>query len=554
MRAEPDAAAELARRCGGLPLALRLAGARLAHRPRWRVADLVRRLRAQTLPELAVEERSVADAFALSYGQLPEPAHRMFRLLGLYPAATFDVLGAAALAGVPAEDAQATLDDLVDVHLVEEPERDVYRLHDLLREFAAQLAAELPGAERREALAAVLDLQTHAAAAVMPAFFRESSDRDLGHPAPLRPDLLAEIRDPAARFERERRHLGAFVDAAAASGHPEYAWWLPRAAWWCLYNHGVGHELTALFRQAMTIVEGNGDLTGQATVANYLASGYTRAADFGRALELLRLSVRLRDQTGRHDAKISPLGNIAGIHHMQARFAESLAAAREARRLSLITGETGRSWVPLFYLAIGCLRLGRYDEALHYHRLQLLTAIDHREESLVIAALLYLQRVRCRQGSVPVAVARRHLTFVLRRARQRGLLPVQADAHTELGRLLRAEGRFAEATAAHQEAVSIARRMGDPRHEAEYLNDFGETCRAAGDLGQARELHERVLTVVMTVPQGYEEARAAAGLGDCRAGSDPAAARRLWTTALESFRRMGVPEQYEVEKRLQECR
>ncbi|MEU4425496.1 BTAD domain-containing putative transcriptional regulator, partial [Actinoplanes sp. NPDC024001] len=42
--AEPEAAAEVVRRCGGLPLAIRLAGARLAHRPRWRVADLVRRL------------------------------------------------------------------------------------------------------------------------------------------------------------------------------------------------------------------------------------------------------------------------------------------------------------------------------------------------------------------------------------------------------------------------------------------------------------------------------------------------------------------------------
>src|SRR5699024_348365 len=65
--AEPEAAAEVVRRCGGLPLAIRLAGARLAHRPRWRVADLVRRLGESALPELAAEDRTVASAFALSY-------------------------------------------------------------------------------------------------------------------------------------------------------------------------------------------------------------------------------------------------------------------------------------------------------------------------------------------------------------------------------------------------------------------------------------------------------------------------------------------------------
>jgi DNA-binding SARP family transcriptional activator/tetratricopeptide (TPR) repeat protein len=550
--AEPLAAAEVVRHCGGLPLALRLAGARLAHRPRWRVADLVDRLGAAPLPELAAENRSVADAFALSYAPLAGPARQMFRLLGLCPGPSFDVLAAAALAGVSRRDAQDALDDLVDVHLVEEPERDVYRLHDLLREYAAALAAELPEAEQRAALIQALDLQVHATAATMPVYFRQNSDRDLGAPAPLRPDLIDAVRDPAARFERERPHLAAFVEAAAGCGRPEYVWWIPRVAWWYMYSHGFSREMMDLLHQAIAIVENGRDPTGHATLANYLASGYMRAADYARGLELLRLSIRLRDQVGRHDAKVSPLANVAAIQHQLCHFAEAVEAAREARRLSALTGETIRGRSLVFNLGQSSFRLGRYAEALYYHRLHLLTGMEHRDETVVLTALAYLQRIRRREGSMTIAVAHRHLDFLLRRVTHHGLLPMEAHLRNDLGVLLRAESRLVEAVAEHQEAVRIARRVGDPQYEAEFLNEFGHTCRAAGDLAQARELYEQVLTVAMTVPQGFEEARAAAGIAECLVGTDPEQARRSWTTALAAFRRMGVPERFEVEKRLGE--
>jgi signal transduction histidine kinase len=130
--AEPEAAVEVVRRCGRLPLAIRLAGARLAHRPRWRVADLLRRLSESALPELAAEDRTVASAFALSYEQLPDRAQRMFRLLGLHPGERFEALAVAALTDEPLDRARDLLDDLLDVHLVEEPEPVALRSDEVL--------------------------------------------------------------------------------------------------------------------------------------------------------------------------------------------------------------------------------------------------------------------------------------------------------------------------------------------------------------------------------------------------------------------------------------
>jgi DNA-binding SARP family transcriptional activator len=157
--AEPEAAAEVVRRCGRLPLAIRLAGSRLAHRQRWRVADLVRRLgeHGAALPELAAEQRTVVSAFALSYGQLAESQQACFRLLGLYPGERFDAAAAAALTGVALDEAEDLLDDLVDMHLLEEPEPGVFRLHDLMREYAATLAAQDPEDVRRAALAGLTE-------------------------------------------------------------------------------------------------------------------------------------------------------------------------------------------------------------------------------------------------------------------------------------------------------------------------------------------------------------------------------------------------------------
>jgi len=149
--AEPEAAQEVVQLCGRLPLALRIAATRLAHRPSWTVAALADRLRAGSdrLAELTVADRGVGAAFALSYGQLAAAQQRLFRLLGLHPGADFDAWSAAALAEVPVREAEALLEALVDAHLMQPAGPGRYTFHDLLREYARGLAPDDPHAPRR---------------------------------------------------------------------------------------------------------------------------------------------------------------------------------------------------------------------------------------------------------------------------------------------------------------------------------------------------------------------------------------------------------------------
>ncbi|MEV1243704.1 BTAD domain-containing putative transcriptional regulator [Nonomuraea sp. NPDC049750] len=143
LAAERDAARELARACGYLPLALRVAAAGVLGRPAGGIAGQVRRLAGTRLSLLAVNgdpHAAVRGAFDLSYRRLDPPSRRLFRLLGLVPGPTFTAETAAALSGAPPGETDLLLCRLAAAHLIEEGEPGRYTFHDLMREYARERA------------------------------------------------------------------------------------------------------------------------------------------------------------------------------------------------------------------------------------------------------------------------------------------------------------------------------------------------------------------------------------------------------------------------------
>ncbi|MFB9474062.1 BTAD domain-containing putative transcriptional regulator [Nonomuraea salmonea] len=139
----PQVLANMVRRCGLLPLALRLTAARLRSHPRWTVGRLLTRLTAprQRLSELAAGERSVATAFEMSYRRLTDEHRRAYRLLGTRAPVDFGVEVAAALLDTSTPAAEHALEGLLDGHLLSEPVPGRYRFHDLVRDHAACVMA-----------------------------------------------------------------------------------------------------------------------------------------------------------------------------------------------------------------------------------------------------------------------------------------------------------------------------------------------------------------------------------------------------------------------------
>lgn len=128
--------------CGRVPLAVRLAASRLAHRPQWSVGTLAGKLAAAADP-------GIATALAVSYDHLPPDEQRIVRLLGAsHPGPDFDAYAVAAAADVHPDEADRLLENLLDAHMLEQRSGDRYSFHDLVRRYARRLAPDEAAAER----------------------------------------------------------------------------------------------------------------------------------------------------------------------------------------------------------------------------------------------------------------------------------------------------------------------------------------------------------------------------------------------------------------------
>jgi len=174
-RLDPDTAKRIVALCGHLPLAVRVAGAKLAAKRHWPPARVAQRLsdERRRLDELRIGDLDVRASIAAGYRARTASQRRALRLLGLLATADFPAWVATALLDVDQPTAELLLDGLVDAHLVHVARRDDtgvrYRLHDLTRLFAVeQLYAEEPPGARRAALGRLLAARARHPADVRP--------------------------------------------------------------------------------------------------------------------------------------------------------------------------------------------------------------------------------------------------------------------------------------------------------------------------------------------------------------------------------------------------
>jgi DNA-binding SARP family transcriptional activator/tetratricopeptide (TPR) repeat protein len=538
--AEPAAALEVVRRCGCLPLAIRLAGARLAHRSRWRVSDLLRRLSEAALPELAAEDRTVAAAFALSYEHVPERARGVFRLLGLHPGEQFDVLSVAALTDLPVTDAEDIVDILVDAHLLDEPEPGLFRLHDLLREFAATLAGA-DDTDRVEPVRRLLDFQLHVTAGAVVERGDHMLSSHLGARRPRRPDLVAAAGTGWDRLERDRSDLARFVTAALASGLVDFAWLLPRSAWFFLWTRGYHEDIKLSHGRGLTFAREVGDDLAAGIMLNYLASAEARTGDTDRAIAHCEEALAIHLAQGDPGFAAQIQSNLATLHEGCGQPQRSIDLARAA---IVVLNRRGRDAVvssPLGSIGASLVVQGHLDEALRMHRRQLLLAIQTGRELRVANALLYIAACRRRMGHPPRVVERR-LQAALRMFRRVANTAGEAQALNEIGATRRAAGRTAEAIAHHEAALALIIGIGDRRWEAVIRNDLGRGLEDAGDHRAAARSYRTALQIAVASKISFEEGRALHALGRL----DPADAEDHWRRALAIFERIGAPERHDV--------
>ncbi|HEY4019681.1 MAG TPA: BTAD domain-containing putative transcriptional regulator [Pseudonocardiaceae bacterium] len=297
--AEPAAADELARLCGHLPLALRIAAANLSTRNEVSLSEYVAELQqGNRLAALAVEgddQTAVRAAFDLSYSQLPQEAAFLFRQLGLVPGPDFNAYSAAALVDTGLANADQLLGQLLAASLVQDIGPERYQLHDLMRYYAVQRgAAEDSPAVRDSALERLRSLYFQATSAASN-IIEPVRDPPAG-PARLPEVVLPEFADRAAAsawVELEDRNLHALVNHAAENGPNPYAWHIADAMTSPLALAPRFGEWVTVSQTGLRAAEQAGDREGEGIMLISLGHAYNTTGRVDLAIEILSRALTL---------------------------------------------------------------------------------------------------------------------------------------------------------------------------------------------------------------------------------------------------------------------
>jgi DNA-binding SARP family transcriptional activator/tetratricopeptide (TPR) repeat protein len=459
-RADPHAAAALARQCARLPLALRVAAEQAAARPRVPLADLVADLAGQQrrldLLDAAEDPRTAVRAvFSWSYQQLSAQAARMFRLLGIHPGPDISVPAAASLAATAEAGARRLLGELARAHLIAEHLPGRYAFHDLLRAYAAEQAHTDTGTSRREATGRVLDHYLHTAAHADRVLEPAKEPVILAAPRPgAAPGQPADHQQALAWFEAEHQVLLAAISLAAGSGFDVHAWQLPWAMASFLQTRGHWQEWAATQRTALAAATRLGDAAAQALSGRLLANACTNLGDHDQALGHYASSLTLYQRLGNHLGEARIHHNLGLLADRQDRCADALRHAEQALRLYQAIGDKASEAGVLNDIGWYHSRLGDYQRA----------------------------RAFCCQALTLCAEA--------------GYQWLEGYIWDSLGYAEHHLGNLAEAATCYQRALSLHREFGDRFYEASTLTHLGDTGYAVGELAQAREAWQQALAIL----------------------------------------------------------
>ncbi|SDT64780.1 DNA-binding transcriptional activator of the SARP family [Streptomyces sp. TLI_053] len=500
--AEPEAAMAVVTACGFLPLAVRIAAARLASRPRWSVSDLARRLADQRrrLDELQLGNLAVETTIGLGYGQLSPTEARAFRLLALIDSPDFPLAAAAALLGTDERTAEDVAEALVEANMLECFTPGRYRYHDLLRLYAQRRNERAGDTEQQHAavrrlLNLLLPTMYNAARAIEP-------DDQLPEPLspPDGPGLPLPTSDAAREWLRTENAVLLSSVETAVCGPSE----LRRPAvdlLILLYSLGADPTQGPRVRSILEVADRNAqateDTAGLARVHFAIGTLQSVTNDFQGAERSLRRSLEFQtsgDMTVLRSAATNTLGIILSIGN---RPAEALPFFEQALAISRVVGAP-----------IGEARL-----------------------------ISNIARVQQRLGMTDVAVSSASEAVAAARASKNG--PCLADTLYQLGVVL-ASG---EAVDHLREAHKLYQAQQNPLWEGYTLARLSSSLLSAGQQAEAAETAEESLAIGLEMDSAYCQGLANAALGEALLGlAQPARGLACLREAHAVFTRLGVPE------------
>ncbi len=481
-----EAAAEIVRLCDQLPLAVRIAAARLAGRPDWAVSRLADRLADERhrLDELSVGDLAVRASLALGYHGLEARAQTAFGRLGLLAAPNFATwVVAAVIDGSPGE-ADRLLDQLVDARLLEPIGPDRYRFHDLVRLYAREIALTVESeADRSASTARALQGWLERAGRASRALDPDSTWLTSVARSDALADSSAKHRDPLAWFDAEHGSLVAAVAQAVREDRPAIACGLADAMDLFMDVRGYFDDWRRTHETGLRAARRLGCHRSEAVMLSKLARLDLIHDHYESAWELLEQADRAFDRAG------DELGR-ATVQYQFGTAYRSLGEPQDARnvltdaltRFSRL-GDAGG--IAKCRQEIGATYLDEQRGAEAKRSLEPTLAIfralgDRRSEALTLRWLGAAERWENRPDAALAALRQSAVIF-----EELGDPHNLAYLHGDLGRLRLDQGRLAEADSLVARSLAGFRTHGDRHGQARALHDLGKVHQARENLPKA---------------------------------------------------------------------
>ncbi|MFK4593349.1 ATP-binding protein [Streptomyces pristinaespiralis] len=453
--AESDSARSIVQTCGGLPLAIWVAGARLAARPHWPLAKVAHALadEQRKLDELAVGHIAVRASLELTYQAMPPTTRHALCMLTMLPGSDFAAWPLAALLDVDLPEAEALLDDLVEVHLLEIASVDAgafrYRLHDLVRLLGRErVEDEIQPEERAAALTRLLGASLHLAdraADTLSVDFLGISQAELAAWRLSPKDTDPLLADPLAWFNDEREFL---IDVAAQA-----------------LDRGVVAPAVGLATALTTLFQVGSYFDDWERLQNWALKAALHADDRPSAAKVHRC-----------------LGELTTILD---RYPEALEHFEQALLLAEGLGPAYRASAAAGLAYVHRL-LGHYSEAVGHFQSSLELARSAANVNCEVYAANGIGVIDLEQGRVEAAMER--FTECLEVSRAAGYRPGEAQALRCLGQSHRALGAFPAAADCFRRAASISDDLGDRLGATHATCWLGDVLVRQGLQGEGRRL------------------------------------------------------------------
>ncbi|MFD0967602.1 tetratricopeptide repeat protein [Plantactinospora endophytica] len=492
---EPVEAARLAGLCAGLPIALCVAAARMAARPRLSFERMTLDLVSEThrLGRLSrADGLSVQAAFDMSYRSLTPAVAALYRRLALHPGPEFGVgVAGAALAPDFAADPGGTgppvtevVEALIEASLLTEVAEEQFRSHDLVRLHARQtLAADEPEATQQAVLRGMLEW--YFAAAAQADFLVTPYRRRLPYDFASRPVDLPEFADRAealAWLERERINLLGAGRSALRHGHFALAWQLSDVLWPLLLNRKHYRDRVEIDERGVEAARAWGDKWAEAVMLKRLGRIRTKLGEHEAAERHTRAAIACYRKAGDVRGSLDAEHGLADLFRDSGREA---AAGEILTRLVAVNRERGdvrSTGLTLIDLGMLLTTLGRPAEAAGLLReaegiFAEMTAIDPYNGARVLIGL-----AGALLGTGDLAEAERAATEAAVRMRDLGSDHEHAEAVGQLGDIARRRGNAATAREHYRQASQIFTRLGSSR-AADLDRRLGELHRGRRPVG-----------------------------------------------------------------------